>query len=60
MWWGVRAPSSANPCVKIPNGPEQTADDMNGQTERAELAGTCLGDSAVTQKEMQISHCSFH
>ena len=60
MWWGVRAPGSSNPCVKIPNGPEQTADYKNGQTERAELAGALPGDSAVTQKEIQIAHCPFH
>ena len=35
MWWGIRAPSCSNPCVKIPNGPEQT--------ERTELAGTLSG-----------------
>ena len=31
------------PCVKIPNGPEQTADYKSGQTERTELAGTLTG-----------------
>jgi hypothetical protein len=43
MWWRVRAPSSSNPRVKIPNGPEQTTNYKSGQTKRAELAGTLPG-----------------